>query len=260
MHTIRFTATVAALSLGIGSAHAQHSGDIALSIDGGQIATAALAGGSTLPSRVFGSTFGDTGVARFTSNPGFEALPGTFAAGTRAGFNALSGLYRFDGPGALAPVGDERLEIKFLTLVRTIANDPLAGFDLAVGSDGGWHRHLSFRLFSAGAKLAPTGIYAVELEFYSTDGVTLPSEPFWLVFNDGRPEAEHDAAIQWIVDNMVGGGMNCPADLDGSGLVDASDLASMLAAWGGPDADLDGDGLTTAADLATLLVAWGPCE
>ncbi|MFZ9916169.1 MAG: choice-of-anchor Q domain-containing protein, partial [Phycisphaerales bacterium] len=50
----------------------------------------------------------------------------------------------------------------------------------------------------------------------------------------------------------------CPADLDNSGLVDAADLAVLLAGWGGPGAsDLDGSGSTDAADLATLLAAWG---
>lgn len=52
----------------------------------------------------------------------------------------------------------------------------------------------------------------------------------------------------------------CPADLDGDGQVGASDLASLLGAWGvsGP-ADLDGDGSVGSSDLASLLGAWGPC-
>ena len=53
---------------------------------------------------------------------------------------------------------------------------------------------------------------------------------------------------------------SCPVDLDGSGAVDASDLAVLLGAWGtaGP-ADLDGSGQVDAPDLAVLLGAWGPC-
>jgi hypothetical protein len=52
----------------------------------------------------------------------------------------------------------------------------------------------------------------------------------------------------------------CPADLDASGSVDASDLAVMLGAWGnaGP-ADLDGSGAVDGGDLAVMLGAWGPC-
>ncbi len=51
----------------------------------------------------------------------------------------------------------------------------------------------------------------------------------------------------------------CPADLDGNGEVDASDLATLLGAWGTAGADIDGNGDTDASDLATLLGAWGTC-
>ncbi len=47
-----------------------------------------------------------------------------------------------------------------------------------------------------------------------------------------------------------------PGDLNDDGVVDASDLAMLLAAWGGPDADLDDDGVTGASDLAMLLADW----
>lgn len=48
------------------------------------------------------------------------------------------------------------------------------------------------------------------------------------------------------------------ADLDGSGSVDAADLAILLGQWGGPgSADLDANGTVDAADLAVLLGAWG---
>ncbi|MFM7259165.1 MAG: chlorophyllase/cutinase-like alpha/beta fold protein [bacterium] len=51
-----------------------------------------------------------------------------------------------------------------------------------------------------------------------------------------------------------------PADLDGDGVVAASDLAVMLGAWGSCKAcpaDLDHDGQVGASDLAVLLGAWG---
>ncbi|MEY3143131.1 MAG: hypothetical protein RLY21_1624 [Planctomycetota bacterium] len=251
---------LAALAAGsiASAATAQHVGDINLSIEQGAIHTAAFDGATSTPSRVFGATFGDTGVARFTSNPGFEASPGTFTAGSRTGFTPLSGLSRFTGDG-LEPVTVERLELKFLTLASIVGVDPAPGFDLAVQSNGGWHRHLNFRLFAEGGKLPSSGIYVVEMELYSNDGVTLPSEPLWIVFNDGRSLAEHDAAIAWVADNLANGGTSCPADLDGNGDVGASDLATLLAAWGTAGADLGGDGSTDAADLATLLASWGAC-
>lgn len=51
----------------------------------------------------------------------------------------------------------------------------------------------------------------------------------------------------------------CPADLNGSGQVDAADLAILLGAWGGSGADLDGNGSVGGPDLAILLGAWGAC-
>ena len=54
----------------------------------------------------------------------------------------------------------------------------------------------------------------------------------------------------------------CPADLDGSGTVDASDLAVVLGAWGpcsGCAGDIDGSGSVDASDLAVILGSWGAC-
>jgi enterochelin esterase-like enzyme len=53
-----------------------------------------------------------------------------------------------------------------------------------------------------------------------------------------------------------------PADLDCSGIIDATDLGTLLAAWGAGDgpADLDGSRQVDATDLATMLAAWGPVE
>jgi hypothetical protein len=57
----------------------------------------------------------------------------------------------------------------------------------------------------------------------------------------------------------------CPADLNGDALVNAADLAALLAGWGscGKGAcpvDLNGDGAVNAADLSVLLASWGGCD
>ena len=56
----------------------------------------------------------------------------------------------------------------------------------------------------------------------------------------------------------------CPNDLDLDGAVNGSDLALLLAAWGGTGTstgagDLDGDGTVGGGDLALLLGSWGIC-
>lgn len=51
---------------------------------------------------------------------------------------------------------------------------------------------------------------------------------------------------------------DCPGDLNNDNVVDQSDLAILLAAYGiGDQGDIDGDGDTDLADLAILLANWG---
>ena len=58
--------------------------------------------------------------------------------------------------------------------------------------------------------------------------------------------------------HFVGG--SCPGDLNNDGAVDSSDLAILLAGWGGAgSADLNGNGSVESGDLAILLAAWGVC-
>ena len=73
--------------------------------------------------------------------------------------------------------------------------------------------------------------------------------------------ANADPTSQWICTIGVGSATTpCPADFNGSGTVDAADLATLLNGWGASGAtDLDGNGITDAADLASVLNAWGGC-
>jgi hypothetical protein len=55
-------------------------------------------------------------------------------------------------------------------------------------------------------------------------------------------------------------GAQCPADVNGDGVVDQADLGLLLAAYGCSadcDVDLDGDGVTDQADLGLMLSAYG---
>ncbi len=56
----------------------------------------------------------------------------------------------------------------------------------------------------------------------------------------------------------------CSGDLNGDGVINGADLATLLAVWGacGDEfcaADLNLDGVVNGADLATLLAVWGSC-
>jgi len=55
----------------------------------------------------------------------------------------------------------------------------------------------------------------------------------------------------------------CPADINGDGATNVTDLLALLAAWGpcpgGCAADINGDETVNVTDLLALLAAWGPC-
>ncbi len=53
----------------------------------------------------------------------------------------------------------------------------------------------------------------------------------------------------------------CFPDFNGDGVVNSTDLATLLGSWGGMSGptDLNGDGVVNSSDLALLLGAWGNC-
>ncbi len=88
-------------------------------------------------------------------------------------------------------------------------------------------------------------VYSVDTPFYASG----------LEFRDGLAFVAGSRAGLIVIDPLP-----CnDYDLDASGVVDAADLAILLAAWGtmGSPADIDGDGVVGAGDLAFLLAAWG---
>lgn len=78
-----------------------------------------------------------------------------------------------------------------------------------------------------------------------------------VVTSDEDIPGEDSASLALRLEITVAPGGN-PADLDGDGHVNATDLARLLGNWGGPgEGDLDGNGSVGAEDLAILLGAWG---
>jgi hypothetical protein len=73
---------------------------------------------------------------------------------------------------------------------------------------------------------------------------------------------------QWTVEvsgtNGCEGGVECPGDFNGDGIVDGADFGQILAAWGACPApcpqDLDGNGTVDGADVGLILSSWGPCD
>jgi len=68
--------------------------------------------------------------------------------------------------------------------------------------------------------------------------------------------------VEAAIDDLRVFGYDCtaprPADINGSGSVDGSDLALLLSGWGtAGQSDINGDGATDGSDLAILLSDWG---
>ena len=253
-------------SFATSAALAQHGGDIGLTLvpvgkETFRIETNLLAakGPPIAGERVFAAEMGEAGVPHATDEPGFDAEPGTFWPGTRLTFACPDGLFLFTGDGVAAATA-ERIEISFLSLSRSVGDGPVEGFPLFVAPDGGWHRHFVFAATRADGGLPQPAIYVLPMTLGSDQPGVDATEEFFLVFNDGKSEEEHDAAIEWVEANLAGG-HHCTADLDHDGSVGGGDLTMLLSAWGdaGGAADLDGDGIVGASDLTAILAAWGEC-
>ena len=253
--------SVAAVAAGIlsagGMAHAQHAGDVGLFLEDDRLVAYGPIGCTDMCGVHYG-VFGDTGFPGYTSNPGVDALPGTFPPG-RIGFRVLEGLRRWDDDASVWESPEdvpEALSISYITLDVLVEDEGLEGFDLAVQPDGGWHRHVDFELVPGNDGFRMPGIYRLDLQFYSTMGLA-DSEPFTIAFNYETSDVVAEAALDSILNPPV----DCLGDIDGNGTVDGGDFGLLLAAFNTSDpvADLDGDGLVTGADIGVILAAWGSC-
>lgn len=102
-----------------------------------------------------------------------------------------------------------------------------------------------------------------------SNGVNTPvADDDWDIFNDLQNAADLvdlTPSLRWPTGDLFTPGTcdpnACPGDVTHDGIVDGSDLARLLAAWGSanPDTDFNGDGDTNGSDLAVLLASWGRC-
>ena len=72
----------------------------------------------------------------------------------------------------------------------------------------------------------------------------------------GANAYEWPVIVNGTAGSCSGGGNDCPADLDGNGIINGFDLSAVLAGWGTPAGDTNGDGTTNGIDITTILSAW----
>jgi hypothetical protein len=175
--------------------------DVWLSISGGNLVTGAITedGSATVSGvRVFGAELGEV-LPDFSAEPGIQGIDGTFGAGERFGIRILKAVRAWNG-ASFSSIASSRFQLDFgpQQMVSPIADEVVGGMELAADSEGGIHDHPTFTL------LDPTsGIFLLELDVVSIGDVYGATQPFWIVFNNGASEEEHEASIEWVNENLV---------------------------------------------------------
>lgn len=180
------------------SAQHAHEGDIALAIENGRIVTGMEEDdGHFHHERVFGAELGeDPSLPFYAEDPGFDNELGTFTPETSLGFRFTGSILRWTGSGFNPTSATFTASYREgpTTLTATSGAGPVDGFGLLVSDDGTWHRHLGWTLNGLGGADPEVGIYAARLSLWSDLSTLRPSEEFWIVFNQGDTEENHDLA------------------------------------------------------------------
>lgn len=240
--------------------------DIGVSVESGVLVTGSSVNGVFTPgARVFESELGEV-VAHFSDEPGFNAPAGSgLPVGSTLAFNILDALRRFDPINMdFAEIPPETMTVSLSAASRTTPTAPdtvVTGFAFAsVSGSGSVHQHLNFYLNPP----QNDGVYALKLELVSSSMAIAPSEPFYIVFNDGRSEQEHELAVE-ILEMLLSPA--CPGDTNHSNTVDIDDLNNLLSNWlaavgvGSPYDLANDDGVVDIDDLNTVLSNWqASCE
>ncbi|MEO1583823.1 MAG: hypothetical protein AAFR96_04525 [Planctomycetota bacterium] len=243
-----------------------HEGDIALGVDVDRLGVSDGTVDLDTGNFIFDEcAFGvELDINARTSDPGFDTELGVFPTNAAIGYFYRSALREWDGQ-TFDTISDERLRMSFgpVSGVSTPLEDPaepVEGFFVGVNSDGEFHRHFTFRLELDGSpatNLASQGVFLAELELRIDSGLYLPTEPFWLIFDNGADSSEVEAAVDYVRTTIGGcGEAPCLADVNGDGLVSPADFTSWVLAFntGGAGCDQNGDGLCAPADFTSWIL------
>lgn len=139
----------------------------------------------------------------------------------------------------------------------TLTNCTITNNESIHGGGLYWHQ------IDGGASLPITGCIITD-NYAKNDGGgirSLPARPP-VVFTDSTL---CDNAPEQIVGPFIDNGGNalcvCPADINGTGAVDVTDILVIIAQWGtaGPQGDVNQDGIVNVQDLLIAIDEFGPC-
>jgi hypothetical protein len=126
-----------------------------------------------------------------SDDPGLLGSPVTF--NIRKALRAWVGS-TFAPTSQVMSTGSDDLALPFINTPAT--DTTVIGYTFNVLQDFHFDWKLNGATTSTGG-----GIYLVELEL--TSSIFQTSRPYWLVFNYDQPEPDHDAAIDWVQQNLV---------------------------------------------------------
>lgn len=189
-----------------------HEGDIGVRVEGGAITTWLVgevgdppAEGFLYPERVFGADLVfDAGFGLPTiDEPGFASFDEPALHGRALRFDIAAPLRVWSGGldgdfGALSPVrlgvGSDELDLDFILTPDTETVVP--GHTLVFPGDFDFH-------FDLRLQGDAQGIYLLAMQIANPGGPLGTSDTVYIVLNYGLDEAEHDAAIEYVVERVV---------------------------------------------------------
>jgi hypothetical protein len=143
--------------------------------------------------RVFSADFGEDPEFPFSiDEPGF----GSNLVGTTLSINVLSGLSRWTG-SEFASFAGAAISGEYGGSSGSSASGGSFSFLVTEGLD----LHPNFTISGDAGNDPIAGIYLLAMQA-SAQGFS-SSDTFWIVFNLGADEADHDAAIEWVQGNLV---------------------------------------------------------
>ena len=203
---IILTSAVVAVALAAPAARAgeEEHFDIWVHAQGNQIVTGSISEDGTPLNDihyVFGAELGEDLLFPFSATePGFQTDAAGFGSLTTLTFTILDSLRQWNGDGFDQTTST--MDIAYGPASVQTGAGPVAGFNFATDANGYMHDHFEFTLQGVADDPMP-GIYLLSLSMSGVSPQYGASNPFYLVFNLGMSEIDHDLAIDWVQENLV---------------------------------------------------------